>query len=377
MAIDQAWLARNLGVGTGVAPSLHLGPTTSVTGVARSIARELIDFDSEGPAGSAFRAGAPLASTGLSRFVTPPWPTSLGPTPGARPVGESLAKADVLIVAWTVDEGHALSRVLTPGFDSQTAWQPYTKNFAAISAQMRPGCPARNAGRLGDLLDDDDRGQAGHPVQVRPAPIAGRPEARGRPRLAPDHRGQPAIVGDHDRDGRGIGPSFEVGDVIVSRFVAFDCRRTFKHLNGQAYVAPADAPSTHFGPAATLFAANAGFLPADNPRPSPQITVAPTASAGILTTDFFGFDNTTDTYGLEGLGDLSEMGDAVLGMVCAELGATAPNYVVVRNVSDPQIEATAQTLAQQAQTAAMIYKGFGRWSSVCSAIVCWAIVAGL
>jgi hypothetical protein len=46
----------------------------------------------------------------------------------------------------------------------------------------------------------------------------------------------------------------------------------------------------------------------------------------------------------------------------------------VRNVSDPQIKAEG-TLKQQAMLAAQIYKGFGRWSSVCSAIVCWALIA--
>ena len=46
----------------------------------------------------------------------------------------------------------------------------------------------------------------------------------------------------------------------------------------------------------------------------------------------------------------------------------------MRNVSDPQIKADG-TLKEQAQLAAQIYKGYGRWSSVCSAIVCWAVIA--
>ena len=46
----------------------------------------------------------------------------------------------------------------------------------------------------------------------------------------------------------------------------------------------------------------------------------------------------------------------------------------VRNVSDPQIKAEG-TLRDQAAIAAQIYKGFGRWSTVCSAIVCWALIA--
>ena len=118
------------------------------------------------------------------------------------------------------------------------------------------------------------------------------------------------------------------------------------------------------------------FLPKDNTRP-PAIVSSTSPQTGILTTDYFGFDNSTNTFGLQGHGDLSEMGDAVLGMVCAQRPKTAPTYVIVRNVSDPQIAADGKTLRQQAKIAGDIYKGFGRWSTVCSAIVCWAIVAGM
>jgi hypothetical protein len=69
------------------------------------------------------------------------------------------------------------------------------------------------------------------------------------------------------------------------------------------------------------------------------------------------------------------MGDAVLGMVAQSLDDPPP-WLAIRNVSDPQIAAEG-TLKQQAQAAATIYKAYGRWSSVCSAIVCWAAVAAL
>jgi hypothetical protein len=68
------------------------------------------------------------------------------------------------------------------------------------------------------------------------------------------------------------------------------------------------------------------------------------------------------------------MGDAVLGLVASELEETAPRWLAIRNVSDPQISADGLTLKQQAAMAAQIYKGFGRWSSVCSAITCWASI---
>ena len=68
------------------------------------------------------------------------------------------------------------------------------------------------------------------------------------------------------------------------------------------------------------------------------------------------------------------MGDAVLGLVANQIDDKAPRWVAVRNVSDPQIKVEG-TIKQQAALAAQIYKGFGRWSSVCSAIVCWALIA--
>ena len=112
--------------------------------------REIIDFDSEGPEGGAFFAFS--TATGLSRFIDIPWPKNLAPKTDSvarkGPRG-ALPKADVLIVTWTVDEGHALSRVLTPGKDSRNDYVPYKKNFAKISEKMRRGYPAIEAGRLG------------------------------------------------------------------------------------------------------------------------------------------------------------------------------------------------------------------------------------
>jgi hypothetical protein len=90
-----------------------------------------------------------------------------------------------------------------------------------------------------------------------------------------------------------------------------------------------------------------------------------------VTTDFFGFDTSDNHFRLQGLGDVSEMG----GLVASQMGAKAPLWLAVRNVSDPQIKADGMTLKQQATLAAQIYKGFGRWSSVCSAFVRWALIA--
>ena len=174
----------------------------------------------------------------------------------------------------------------------------------------------------------------------------------------------------------GIGKQFEVGDVIASSIVRFDCLSKFKKEPfAQAHYSSVPAKTKYFRTAQSLFKTNAGQLPKDNTRPPKIIQVGPTAlKSSVVTTDFFGFDTSDNHYKLQGLGDLSEMGDAVLGLVVSQMRQNKPRWLAVRNVSDPQIKAEG-TLKEQAQVAANIYKGYGRWSSVCSAITCWAAIA--
>jgi hypothetical protein len=292
-----------------------------------------------------------------------------------------LPKADVLVVTWTVDEGHALSRVLTPGKDSRNDYKSYTRNFAALSKRMRAGCPARIAKRLGAywtttignkrvvvFKSDSHMSQDGPQL----------PNIDVWAQIIDDV--QPQLVLTTGTAG-GIGKQLEVGDVVVSPLVRFDCTAKFK--NKQVDGAP--IATAHFNSVATrtkllakakqLFKANAGQLPPDNTR-GPKIIRTPRTSLpkSVVTTDFFGFDTSNNHYQLRGLGNACEMGDAVLGLVADSLGPAAPRWIAVRNVSDPQIKAEG-TLKEQAALAASIYKAFGRWSSVCSAIVCWALIA--
>ena len=76
--------------------------------------------------------------------------------------------------------------------------------------------------------------------------------------------------------GGGIGKDFEVGDVIVSRYVSFDCQRQFKALKAQAFASARKAPAGKFATARKLFAANEQFLPKDNPR-KPRIVASSSA----------------------------------------------------------------------------------------------------
>ena len=280
-------------------------------------------------------------------------------------------------MTWTVDEGHALSRVLTPGKDSHNDYVSYTHNYASISAKMRKGCPATEAKRLGTywttaigkksvvvFKSDSHMSQDGPQL----------PNVDVWRQIIEEV--QPELVITTGTAG-GIGTACEVGDVIVSPIVRFDCTAKFKGKPfAQDHYESSAAKASHFATARALFKANAAQLPKDNARPPKIIRVAlGRLASAVLTTDFFGFDTSNDHYKLQGLGSVSEMGDAVLGLVASDMGESAPRWLAIRNVSDPQIDASGLTLKQQAALAATIYKGFGRWSSVCSAITCWAAIA--
>src|SRR5258708_38563657 len=153
MQVNRKWVERNLGfdpISTPPPATTFAFAPAAKAETAEDFQREIIDFDSEAPAGREFLAFS--TSTGLSRYTDIAWPKGLAPKTGAAPrrSGDGpLPRADVLIVTWTVDEGHALSRVLTPGKDSRNDYVAYTHNFSSISKKMRSGCPALLAKRLG------------------------------------------------------------------------------------------------------------------------------------------------------------------------------------------------------------------------------------
>ncbi len=380
MIVDSKWVERNLGFDprTLSAPASTFAHERAARAKSpEDWLREIIDFDSESVAGREFFAFT--KATSLSAFSEVSWPQSLAPKTGKAPKGHNgspLPRADVLLVTWTVDEGHALSRVLTPGKDSRDDYRPYTHNYAAISAKMRRGCPAIELQRLGTywtttigktsvvvFKSDSHMSQDGPQL----------PNIDVWRQIIDEV--QPKLVLTTGTAG-GIGKQFEVGDVVVSPIVRFDCISKFKSKPfAQAHYTSAAPNKKHFATARALFKSNAAQLPKDNTRLPKIFSVSPTAlSQSVVTTDFFGFDTSDDHFHLQGLGDVSEMGDAVLGLVCSEMGENAPRALAVRNVSDPQIKAEG-TIREQAALAAQIYKGFGRWSSVCSAIVCWALIA--
>jgi nucleoside phosphorylase len=380
MQVDRKWVERNLGfdpISTPAPAEAFAFKAASVKSAApEDLQREIIDFDSEAPEGREFLAFS--TATGMSRYTDVPWPKGLAPKTGGKPKGGNspLPRADVLVVTWTVDEGHALSRVLTPGKDSHNDYVPYTHNFAAIAKKMRRGAPALEAKCLGTYWTTSIGKKSVVVFKSNSHMSQDGPQLPNRDvwqQIIEEVRPKLVLT---TGTGGGIGKQFEVGDVIASSIVRFDCLAKFKKEPfALAHYSSVPAKTKYFRTAQSLFKANAAQLPKDNKRPPKIIQVGPTAlKSSVVTTDFFGFDTSDNHYKLQGLGDLSEMGDAVLGLVVSQMRQNKPRWLAVRNVSDPQIKAEG-TLQEQAKVAANIYKGYGRWSSVCSAITCWAAIA--
>ena len=240
MLADRAWVQRNLGFDPIATPAPSSTYSFATAAHPRStpedLQREIIDFDSEAPAGREFLAFT--TATGLSRFTDIPWPKGLAPKTAAKPGGNgrgALPQADVLVVTWTVDEGHALSRVLTPGKDSHNDYLSYKHNFAAIARKYAKGCPALMAKRLGAYWTTTIGGKKvvvfksdshlSQDTKKLPKKNGSLPNCDVWRQIIDEVR--PKLVITTGTAG-GIGKQWEVGDVIVSPIVRFDGKKWLK-----------------------------------------------------------------------------------------------------------------------------------------------------
>jgi len=354
---------------------------------------------------------------GLTADLAIPFPDDLAPVP--QPIdpppspSAELPRADVLVVTWTVDEVQALADVLTPGF-GRDRWYRYDRKFAQYDPQIRRGAPAKIAKRLGSymLTKIGDKSVLCFKSELHlnqdgiesPA----NPGNATLPVRAMFHQlideVKPSLVLTVGTAG-GVFQEHDLGDVVVTRGAKFRVKREFKNapFAGKSYKCDWDLPTGRFDKAVELMAkfqdnlAEPEFLPPTKnftipgPLPTPSRPNKPDikldgrdmpAFHPILTTDYFEFG--TSGNHLDHEGAAVEMGDAVLGLVLEErkaAGQSTPNWAVVRNCSDPQINGDLKNKpakqSVQALWAVYYYKGFGYWTSVMSALATWGIVAGL
>lgn len=381
--------------------------------------RRIIDFGitpeetDAAPAVAAAAAVAPLVNFGL------PWPDA-GLAPKPEPINpqplpsDPLPQADVLVVTWTIAEVEALADTLTPGVNRKK-WYPYNRKFDThYRPLIKNGAPslAKNVERLGSYF----------PTTIGNKKVLcvkselhlnqdGKKTAPGKATLPVKDffqqmiaEVQPSLVITVGTAGATF-PDHELGDVMITRGAKFRLQKEFANetfANSEFKCDTFTIPTSKLNDAKTLLAVHKDQLkepdfgpptkayPWNGPlipgiKNSPDLKIDGVdfeAFHPMLTTDSFEFGNSSNK--LEKIGCGVEMGDAVLGMVVKEMvdaGKPAPNWLVIRNASDPQINGDLPTQPRaanmQAHWAVWYYETYGYWTSVNSAIATWAMIAGL
>lgn len=314
-----------------------------------------------------------------------PWPANLAPVPvgGQAPEGGSLPGGDVLVVTWTAAEAMALADVLTPGYPS-AEWAHYSEDWPAYVPQLTDRSPAKDAGRLGEYAVTQIGAKKVvcfhsqlHLATDGPQPPIVQLWQQIIPEVAPELVITTGTAG-------GIGASTSLGDVFVTSNAKFNCTEAFKSKPWaqQRFVGtPWPAPAA--GTASYLSEAQASLIPVNAGRLRPVATRDPEVVVGgdVETLDFFGFADTDDSYGIvqdDPLAHTEEMDDATLPLALSLAPALAGvRWLSVRNASDPEVPSSVGDLEAQADWASQIYEKYGYWTTVGSAITCWAVVASL
>ena len=352
-----------------------------------SFADVRLNFDPSAPQKRFRDAGLEAASLSPSAMLPkePKWPEGAAP----RAVPLTLAPAetddltrfkgyDAVVVTWTSAEASALAALMTPSYPIDT-WYEYRHGVAdyvpLVTGKMAP---------FNDSSKDMQRYYHSlglyFPCQIGSAKVL---LFKSGLHLAYDGPATPvkklmAEIANTIKPkvfittgtGGGIGADVLLGDVIVGGKVRFDCTAQFKNepWHDTSFTASALPPGGISEATPDLLQLNASRVP--NARPTPKIWSDPTDT--IVTTDCFAFDDSTDHYGLQGLGQVCEMGDA---MVASALqGSPVMSWYAVRNASDPQIPNPTNNLKQAEEQAAQIYAKYGGLTTAGSVITTWAIV---
>jgi len=316
-----------------------------------------------------------------------PWPA--GHAPKAAPLKTAPAQTDDLtkfqgydavVVTWTAAEAATLASLFTPGYLT-SAWYEYRHNIDTYIPLV--------TGRTAPFNDSsEEEARYYHSLGLYfPCTIGNARVLVVKSGLHLDYDGpatpvkklmaeiasavQPKIFITTGTGG-GIGADVALGDVVIAGQTQFFCTTQFANEPWKAAVykttAVPAAALKEITPALT--SVNAKKVP--GAHPSPTIWSAPTDT--IVTTDFFGFDDSTDHDKLQGPGHRAcDMGDAMVGQALQPFTSKL-KWFAIRNASDPQIPNPNNNIEAASKEASNIYSKYGAFTTAASVIASWAII---
>jgi hypothetical protein len=311
-----------------------------------------------------------------------PWPAGLSPRTIDYTAASTdpLPGADVLVVTWTAAEFRALADVLTPGHESPQ-WLRYAKDWSAYVAQLTERSPAKDAKSLGSyaLTQIGAKRVLCFHSQLHLATDGLEPPIVALWQQIVAEVGPQLVI--TTGTAGGIGMSTSLGDVFVVSNAKFNCTQAFKQKpwaqrRFEGTPLPV-AEGTH------VTEAQSSLIPVNAGRLRPEATRDPYVVEGgdVETVDYFGFDDTDDSYQIvsnDPLAHTEEMDDATLPLALSlSSGAASTRWLSIRNASDPEVPSSIGSLEEQAKWASEIYEKYGYWTTVGSAITCWAVIADL
>jgi nucleoside phosphorylase len=375
--------------GSGVRDLMLTRPTRTARNPEVSVdpyAAEIIDFNPLEP--TTFTSLADSAAMVTRHQIAPiPWPTGAAPEIDRTftfkgPTAE-LPQADFVIFTWTSAEANAMSAVMTPNIWAMPPskyvglqWHEYTNQWDAKYRGRSTGrAPAASNHYIGKYM----------PIKIGTRKVL---LFKSNFHLARDDKSMPvkdmfkqviqqsgAHLAITSGTAGAIGPKLLLGDVMVANAARFKCDGTFAHapFNGKTYKSTYTLSQDRHLKIVNdkLVKPNADRLMSPRKRLPFVFTPSTATKTGeppvIVTTDKFEFDDKQNTFHLQGLGAMVEMDDAVLGLACQELGGST-QWLAIRNASDPQMPSASPGKSSD------IYKEFGYWTSIPSALACWAAV---
>jgi hypothetical protein len=314
-----------------------------------------------------------------------PWPSGAAPTPAplakAPPETSDLSQFkgyDAVAVTWTAAEASAMAALFTPGYPTAD-WYEYRHNVASYE-------PLVTGARAPFSQSGADMARYHHSLGLYfPCTIGGKRVLLFKSGLHLDYDGPQCPVRRLMSEiaqavepkvfittgtGGGIGANVMLGDVVVAGTVRFDCKAQFK---SEPWATASYTPSPL--PAGALAAMTPALMSVNatrisGARATPQIFSSP--GDAVVTTDVFAFDDSSDYYGLQGLGRACDMGDAMVANALQSFQSMS--WYSIRNASDPQIPNPDKDIAEASKQAAVIYARYGGLTTAASLIATWAII---